>query len=201
MDIFINGRAGAGKSEIEKRLIYHGYTPVQLSSGIYEIARNYFNMKKKDRELLQSIGQLLRQIDEDVWVKYACEEIDLRKYIEKSEKIVVSDVRQANEYDTFKDKGFIAIQVVADLDKRIERLEKRDGIKIDDDYIKRIEENPAETGADGKEYDYIIDNNGTIEELYAKVDEILEQQSNKGDKGKTPRKWRNNNRDIKGTRI
>lgn len=188
MDIFINGRAGAGKSEIEQRLIYHGYTPVQLSSGIYEIARNYFNMKNKDRELLQSIGQLLRQIDEDVWVKYVCREIDLRKYIEQSEKIVVSDVRQANEYDTFKDKGFIAIQVVADLDKRIERLEKRDGIKIDDDYIKRIEENPAETGADGKEYDYIIDNNGTIEELYAKVDEILEQQLDKGDKGKTPRK-------------
>lgn len=188
MDIFINGRAGAGKSEIEQRLIYQGYKPIQLSSGIYEIARNYFNMKKKDRELLQSIGQLLRQIDEDVWVNYACKEIDLMKYIEQAEKIVVSDVRQANEYDTFKDKGFIAIQVVADLDKRIERLEKRDGIKIDDDYIKRIEENPAETGADGKEYDYIIDNNGTIEELYAKVDEILEQQSDKGDKRKTPRK-------------
>lgn len=167
-NIMINGRGGSGKSEIAKYLVdKYGYKEIILAEPIYEIAKEYFNMESKNRELLQDIGQKLREIDEDIWVNY------LINSLNENQPYVLSDVRQSNEYDSFFNEGFIPIQVRADLNKRIDRIEKRDNIKIDNEYIARLENNKAEIGADDKEYYYIIDNNGTIDELYEGIDTIV----------------------------
>ena len=167
-NIMINGRGGSGKSEIAKYLVEnYGYKEIVLAEPIYEIAEKYFNMEIKDRELLQDIGQKLREIDENIWVNY------LIKSLDENQLYALSDVRQSNEYDAFFEEGFIPIKVYADLDKRINRIEKRDGIVIDDEYISRLENNNAEIGADDKEYYYTIDNNGTIDELYEGVDTVV----------------------------
>lgn len=172
MNIFINGRGGSGKTEIANYLVeQYGYTEITLADPIYEIAEKYYGMEKKDRRLLQEIGQKLREIDPDIWVKYAIRTIENNPDI----KYVLSDVRQENEYEHFYEMGFSPIRVFASLENRIQRIEKRDGIKVDDEYIDRLENNRAETGADDKYYFKDIDNNGAVSDLHRRIDGIVRE--------------------------
>lgn len=128
-------------------------------------------MESKNRELLQDIGQKLREVDEDVWVKYLIKRVEGNL----DTLYVLSDVRQGNEYDSFVAIGFTPIKVECELEERIKRIEERDGIVIDDEYINRLEKNNAETGADAKTYEFIIDNNGSKPDLYCQVDNLVRE--------------------------
>lgn len=165
--IIINGRACSGKDEIADYLVHsYGYKKITFATPIYDIAYKYFNMTTKDRRLLQQIGEKMREIDPDVWVKAAYEEA--KKYA----LCVISDCRRENEYIEGIKNGFTPIRVYADLEKRIQRCVKRDGIQPN------IEEwtNDSEIGADG--FDYLnIENNGTKDELYRKIDILLEKMN------------------------
>lgn len=58
---------GSGKDTVADYLVkQHGFVKVSFAGKIYEIARDLFNMTNKNRALLQSIGQKMRQIDEEV---------------------------------------------------------------------------------------------------------------------------------------
>lgn len=164
--IIINGRAGSGKDVIADYLVdKYGFIKITFATPIYAIAREYFDMIMKDRTLLQAIGQKMREIDPDVWIKAAFKEA------EKHENVVISDCRQFNEYLYAIRNNFTPIRVRADLDKRIERCIKRDNI-----YPKIEEwENDSETGADFVVYSAEIENNGTIDELYEDIDELIKQ--------------------------
>lgn len=165
--IMINGRACSGKDQISDYLVEkYGYTKVSFAQPIYDIARSIFGMTTKDRALLQSIGQKMREIDPDVWVRY------LFKEALKLDKIVLSDVRQHNEYLHGLRNGFVPVNVYADLDVRIGRCRKRDGVEPD---IWQWE-NESEVGADGFRY-ICIPNNGTLDELYKNVDALLQCKS------------------------
>lgn len=161
--ILINGRAGSGKDTLADYLVNkYGFKKVAFADGIYEIAQKYFGMKIKDRNLLQQIGEKLREIDPLVWVRYAFSDA------EKHDKVVISDCRRANEYAWAIEKGYLPIHISTDLDKRIERLYKRDGAYPN----LKLLENKSETGADGLFY-INVDNNGTFIELYKQIDEIM----------------------------
>lgn len=161
--VMLNGRAGSGKDIFADYLVdKHGFKKITFADGIYEIAYKYFGMTYKDRALLQAIGEKMREIEPLVWVNAAFKEA------EKHEKVVISDCRRANEYSVGLENGFLPIHIEADLDKRIERLEKRDGFYPDLSLL----ENESETGADGLFF-VDVDNNGTFEELYKKVDTIM----------------------------
>lgn len=162
----INGRSLAGKDTIADYLVEgYGFKKVSFAEPIYEIARKYFGMKEKDRKLLQDIGEKFREIDPDIWIKL------LIKRLNKHERYVISDVRQANEYIKCKKQGFIPIRVQSNLDLRIERCKKRDGVENPDI---SLWENKGETGADSFDY-YEIDNNSTLENLYKQVDEFCKK--------------------------
>jgi dephospho-CoA kinase len=163
--IIINGRACAGKDEVADYLVNkYGFTKISFATPIYDIAYRYFNMKDKDRKLLQAIGQQFREIAPDVWVKYAF------KKAQQTDKVVVVDCRQANEYKHAIAHGFYPIKVVADHDIRVQRAIKRDGGYPDTS----LWENSSETGADN--FDYIeIKNNWTLLELHRKIDEIISE--------------------------
>lgn len=163
MKILINARAGAGKDTVADYLVRkYNFTKITFATPIYEIAYKYFNMQYKDRNLLQQIGQSMRKIDNDIWVNYAFRVAD------NYENVVISDCRQENEFLMGMLKDYVPIRVNADLDKRIERLISRDGLTPD---IKLFE-HKAETGADNFMYNE-IDNNGTVEELYEKIDDLM----------------------------
>ena len=68
---------------------------------------------------------------------------------------VISDLRFPNELKAIKDRGGITI--------RINR----------DSYLKSNDVHESETALDNATFDYVIENNGTIEELVEKVKQIL----------------------------
>lgn len=153
--ILLNGRAGAGKDTLADFLHeYMGHESISLASGIYNIAYGLFGMTTKDRKLLQDIGQKMREIDSEVWIKDT-----LRRASEYSH-VVVPDVRQANEYLTLTVEGYIPIRISADLEIRKERIYSRDGVYPNEELL----ENASENGADDFTF-FEIDNNGTVEDL------------------------------------
>ena len=163
--IILNGRAGAGKDTFADYLVQnYGFKKLAFADGIYEIAYKYFDMKIKDRALLQAIGEKMREINPLVWVNATFKEA------EKYDKVVISDCRRENEYSVAIKKGFLPIHIEADLNKRIERIYKRDGVYP----VLELLENESETGADGLDF-ITVDNNGTKEELYKQIDEIMDK--------------------------
>lgn len=76
---------------------------------------------------------------------------------------IITDTRFPNEADAVKSKGGINIRLIRANHK---------GIK-DDFENSNINLHPSETALDNYQFDYIIDNNGTIEDLIIKVKEIL----------------------------
>lgn len=87
---------------------------------------------------------------------------------------IITDVRFPNEAQSVKERDGLMIRV-----NRLKTLSKKftseDGLQsaqmIELDYSK---EHPSETGLDDyQDFDYVIENNGTIEELIEKVREIL----------------------------
>lgn len=164
--IMINGRSLAGKDTIADYLVKeYGFKKISFAEPIYKIAEKYFSMKKKDRDLLQKIGEKFREIDPDIWVKL------LLKRINKHNRFIISDTRQTNEYLICKGEDFIPVRVKSNLDLRIERCKKRDGIENPDI---SLWENDSETGADDFNY-HEIDNNSTFEDLYKQIDKLCEK--------------------------
>jgi dephospho-CoA kinase len=161
----INGRACTGKDTIADYLVeQYGFTKLFFAEGIYDIAYKYFNMEEKQRDLLQKIGDGLRTIKPDVWVNYTYNQS------KKISKPTISDVRRENEYLRGIQEGFFPIRVVAKKDICIERAIKRDGSYPDTS----LWYNESETGADQFDY-YVIRNDGTLEELYQKIDQIMNE--------------------------
>jgi cytidylate kinase len=161
----VNGRACSGKDVIGDYIsTRYDFKKVFFADPIYEIAKKYFGMKEKDRPLLIIIGDKLREIDMNVFVKY------LLNNLKKDEDYIITDVRRDNEYILCKEAGFIPIRVKADLGIRIKRSIERDGKYPDT----ALWEGHSETGADNFEY-LEIENNGTLDELYRKIDIFMKQ--------------------------
>lgn len=109
--ILISGRAGVGKStfarllksEFEKKELGIGISINSLALGVKASALNYFGWdKKKDvkgRKLLQSIGYIGREYDEDVWVQFLLSHLG---YIYFPNIIIIDDWRFPNERKFFE---------------------------------------------------------------------------------------------------
>lgn len=107
-----------------------------------------------NREILQKIGTSFRKLfGEDIWIKV------LFKYLECNgldKNYIITDVRYKNEAKAIKEKGGILIRVNRNTDSNDTHQSEVDL----DDYDK---------------FDFIIDNNGSVEELIKKVIEIYDK--------------------------
>jgi phosphomevalonate kinase len=111
--------------------------------------------KPKYRQGLIDLGNWGRKQDKDYWLK---------KIIEQEGDIVVTDVRIKHEYELFKSHGAISIRVEADRDLR----EQRGGKLVGENDI-------TEIGLDNiTDWDYVINNNGSYEELVKQVEKIIQ---------------------------
>ena len=111
--------------------------------------------KAQYRADLIALGNWGRAQDPDYWLK---------KILEQNGNIIVTDVRVPHEYEIFKNAGAIAIRVEANRETRLSR-----GNLIGEDDI-------TEVGLDDIEnWDYVIDNNSTYENLHKQVIQIIEQ--------------------------
>ena len=119
-----------------------------------EIEKN----KAEYRQDLINLGNWGRAQSPDFW---------LDRIVEQDGNIVVTDVRVPHEYEVFKNAGAVAIRVEATRETRSSR-----GTLIGENDI-------TETGLDDiKDWDYIIDNNGSYNELTFQVEKIVRKLKN-----------------------
>lgn len=123
------------------------------------------------RELLQLFGtEVGRQIHSDFWVNALFSDYkhlatnwdcDGNETIGYEPAWIITDVRFPNELKAIKDRGGITIRI------------NRNETKLNEIIRTTIGQHPSETALDNAKFDYILDNNGTIEQLIENVKDIL----------------------------
>lgn len=174
MRIAICGKMRSGKDTIADILVDdYGFKNFKFSSGITSIIDEYFSddvtKKRKMREHYQRIGQSMRKLDQNVWVNHTKGEIN--RYLNlngEGSDIVVSDLRQKNEYDFLKRNGFIIIKIESDRQNRIRRA-----MDVNDAFHTSALDHETELSVEDITEDYLIENNGTLEDLKKDFNELM----------------------------
>ena len=111
----------------------------------------------------------MRQRNPDVWINKLSTMIQLTK--DTIPNLVVTDVRYPNEVQALKKLGFTIVKVQVPVEVSVDRC-----IDTEINFTEELLLHESEQMAESNEhyYDYIIDNTGTLEELYKKVDEMME---------------------------
>jgi dephospho-CoA kinase len=176
--IALTGKMRSGKDLCGSHLyINYGFDRVAFGDALKKNAHATFpwvSESSKPRSLYQNFGQLMRQMDENVWIKHA--EIAVQGAIDyrvntgaEQVGIVITDLRQTNEFYWARKHGFTIIRVTAPDEDRIARA------KIaGDDFTEADLEHETESHIDGFAVDYEIHNDGTVDDLKRKLDEIME---------------------------
>jgi dephospho-CoA kinase len=175
--IALTAKLRAGKDTVADHLhIRHSFDKVAFGGALKRNVNETFPWltgPKKPRALLQQYGQLMREIDPQVWVRHVERKvngiIDLRVNTGADRiGIVISDLRQPNEYEWAHANGFTIIRVTAPDDVRVGRA-----ISAGDDFTVHDLAHETELAIDGFAVDYEIVNDGTVDDLKRKIDEIL----------------------------
>jgi dephospho-CoA kinase len=177
--IALTGKLRAGKDEVAQHLyIRHGFNRVAFGDALKRHAHEVFPwipQNSKPRALFQAFGQLMREIDPDVWVKHAERAVQgaLAFRVNTGAErvgIVLTDVRQANEVAWCRENGFTLIRVTAPDEVRIARA-----IAANDDFTVHDLCHETELSIDKFNVDFEVHNEGTVDELKAQIDSILSQ--------------------------
>ncbi|MBR3229934.1 MAG: hypothetical protein IKF91_03810 [Bacilli bacterium] len=168
----ICGKARHGKdtTALAIKKAYKDKKVINLSYGSYikEFAKNISDWdgseETKPRELLQHLGtEVIRNnIDKDFFIKRLCN--DIRVYSYYFDVITISDARFPDEIITPKKlfDNVITIKVVRS--------------NFDTNLTLEEQKHSTETALDEfDDYDYVIENNGTIDELDKKVLKIVKE--------------------------
>lgn len=179
MKVALVGKMRSGKDTIaEYAEEKYDFTRFAFGDGIREVARMLFpdQMKNgnKPRSLLQGIGQTMRQFDNNVWVNKCFNiingEIDFHGIFNDGFRPIITDLRQPNEFAKCKEEGFITIKVHCDDEIRIKRI-----LEKNDNFDKKDLEHETEMHIDAYNCDFIIHNNGSLEDLYRQFDNIVRE--------------------------
>lgn len=171
--IAIAGALRSGKdtvADILQEQVEGRFTVYRFADGITGIIQQYFPqawLAGKPRQHYQVIGQSLRQLDEDVWVRALHKK---RQQAPLQENQLITDLRQPNEVIYCKKHGFKIIKVVADADVRQKRAEV-----AGDMWFPYQMQHPTEIAVDSIAPDYLIENNGSMDELVTKVTAVYQQ--------------------------
>ncbi|MGG3989803.1 AAA family ATPase [Bacillus smithii] len=131
----------------------------------------------KPRHPYQVFGEGVCDLDipgaKTVWIDACLRSID--NYIKQCadlhkecKNIVITDLRKPLEYKRLRKENYIIIRVIASEDIRLQRAKKA-GDKFSKDDLSHN----TESYVDQFDVDYEIRNNGTLEELKRKVDEVM----------------------------
>ena len=162
--VILNSIAGCGKDTSADYICgKYNFNKIAFADGIKEIARQYFNNTYKDRKLYIDIGEKMREIKPTVWIDYTL------KRASNIDKCIITDCRQEREYYYAVNEGFLPVRILCDKDKAIDRLWKRDGY-CDESLL----EIATEIGTNKLEA-IEVDNNGTFEDLYSKLNILMNQ--------------------------
>jgi hypothetical protein len=161
MKIAFGYKARSGKdTSVEYLQRKYGGKKITFADPIYDIlyyAQNRLDFPLiKDRKFLQWVGtEWARNQDSDIFVKQALKEVT-----SENENYYCSDVRFKNEFYELKKNGWKCVKI---------------NRKINTDLVyksEHISENELDILPD-TEWDFVIENNGSLQELYDRIDEII----------------------------
>lgn len=174
MIVGLIGKMSSGKDTVARFLVKQGFTEYKhttaltqflllldpiVTSGMthYSTVFNFngYEASKRNfvevRRLQRSTGQGVRDFfGPDLWVQKLWEQIDL----EGKDNVVISDCRYPNEALEVRNSGGYMVKIV------------RDSVETEDPH-------PSESGQEQVTPDYVIYNNGTLEDLELAVKEML----------------------------
>ena len=117
-----------------------------------------------------------RGFHDDIWI--ASLENKLRN---SNDDIVISDCRFPNEIKSIKSQGGIVIRVVRgpepewyDHAVNYNAGAQRIGWAIGKDYLTRANVHASEYSWVGTKFDYVLDNNGSMDDLYKQINDLLQ---------------------------
>jgi len=168
-------KAYSGKDTAAKHLIMsYGFQQKAFATSLKKATYDIFKLdhgqmygnEKEDidpfwgmspRTIMQKIGDGLRNsICEDVWIRALERDVFTCGY----KKVVITDIRYPNELEAIQRWGGYAIKL------------KRTTSVTTCGNTQHASEVSLDSTPDG-EWDYVLDNNGTVKELYNKLDYVL----------------------------
>jgi hypothetical protein len=166
--VLISGKISAGKTTtatmLHEAFLYDNIGMIwrrSFAAKVKECAKDFYNWnERKDdrgRKLLQGIGRIGREYNKDVWVNYIIE--DLYDGI-PPDVVIIDDWRFPNEFDklnSLEKDLFIIVKV------RVLRNVPEDDTDISEISLR-----------DDMEYDFVIDNTGTLDDLRTTVNELAD---------------------------
>jgi dephospho-CoA kinase len=181
--IALTGKMRSGKDTVAEHLFFHqGFSRVAFGDALKRNAHAAFPWipkTPKPRALYQKFGQIMRQeFDEGIWIKHAelsvRAAIDYRVNIIGAEQVgvVLTDLRQPNEYEWARANGFSIIRVTAPDEDRIARAKL-----AGDSFTEADLEHETESHIDGFAVEYEIVNDGSVDALKIQVDAIIAQMN------------------------
>ena len=153
----------------------HGASTYRFSGMLADILNRLY--LENNRANFQTLSQILREnFSEDVLSQTMAKDVEK----DKIQLIAIDGVRRPGDIEHLKKiPGFILIHIFADLEKRYQRITQRRE-KTDDrektlaefkaDHEREAEVKIAEIANEATQK---IDNNGSLEDLYKQLDEII----------------------------
>lgn len=169
MQICLLGKMRTGKDTIaEYASSQFGFQRFAFGDELKRYYHELFgHTERKPREGYQWFGQIARQHDSDIWVRKCFEQIDKTN----AKNIIITDLRQPNEYEECFRRGYTMIKVHCDDEMRIKRI-----LEKNDNFNPKDLQHETELHIDTFDYDYIIENNGTLVDLCMKFESIVNKQ-------------------------
>lgn len=172
MKIVLTGKIRSGKDTVAKMFVEEfGFTEFKLSTGITRIIKEFYpNLPNKSRKHYTHIGQELRKLDENVWLNYTMKMIESYSFFSNKidPDIIISDMRQQNEHERLVQEGYIVIKVDSTEENRLKRI-KDENDMFDESQLYH----ETELTVDDIREDYLIKNNGTLEDLEREVNRVM----------------------------
>tara|TARA_Y100000389_G_C17460604_1_gene521369 strand:+ start:556 stop:1095 length:540 start_codon:yes stop_codon:yes gene_type:complete len=169
LKIAVGYKAGCGKDTfcnyLSKKFNNYKTGQIAFADPIYDImfyAQHTCGFNSvKDRKFLQFVGtEWGRSIQDDIWINIAlskAKDLDIA---------LISDLRFNNEFQTLKENGWFNVKIVRD---NISSSRIGSGSNT----------HPSETELNIVHdlcWDYIIENNGTLDEFHEKIDIMLKDK-------------------------
>ena len=179
--IAVVGMSVSGKSVIVDYLTEKSYPKVYFGGMIYKEMEKRGIERTEDGESEKKFREQIREEEGKDWVvnQVIAETKDLIAAGQK--RIILDGVYSWTEYKILKKefpKSLTFVAIVVDKKLRYERVAKRPGRSFDAQAIRerdRSELENLEKGGPIAAADYYVLNNGTIEDIHKRVDEILKE--------------------------
>ncbi|UCE22045.1 MAG: AAA family ATPase [Candidatus Aminicenantes bacterium] len=171
--IGLTGTNGSGKGEVAAYLQKKGYAYFSLSDVIRVAIRKDGKEDTRDN-LIEKGNELRKKYGPDILARMAMERV--------KDKAVIDSIRNPSEIEYLrKEKEFILLAIDAPVELRYERVKQRgrqESVSTLEEFIKKEKEEMTDSEKGQqlhscmKMADIIIMNDGTLEDLHLKLEEI-----------------------------